>query len=48
MDKKVVEEEVCKVKDNIGCVIFESGKWKDEDEFGFDDDDDDVWNLEKL
>lgn len=48
MDKKAAEEEARKAKDNTGRAIFESGKWKDEDESGSDDDDDDAWNLEKL
>lgn len=48
MDKKAAEEEARKAKDNTGRALFESGKWKDEDESGSDDDDDDAWNLEKL
>ncbi|KAH6896890.1 hypothetical protein B0T10DRAFT_583556 [Thelonectria olida] len=47
MDKKAAEEQARKAKDNTGRALFESGKWKDEDDSDSEDDDD-VWNLEKL
>lgn len=48
LDKKVVEEVFRKVKEVIGCVLFESGNWwimDDDDEL---EEDDVVWNLEKF
>jgi hypothetical protein len=47
MDKKAAEQQAMKAKENTGRAMFESGKWRDEDESS-DDDDDDTWNLEKL
>lgn len=48
MDKKAAEEQARKAKDNTGRALFESGKWRDEDESEDEDEGDDVWNLEKL
>lgn len=49
MSKKAAEEQARKAKDNTGRALFESGKWRDEDDSdATDDDDDDVWNLVKL
>lgn len=48
LDKKAAEEQARKAKDNTGRALFESGKWKDEDDSDTEDDDDDVWNLAKL
>lgn len=49
LDKKAAEEQLRKAKENTGRALFESGKWRDEDDSeATDDDDDDVWNLEKL
>lgn len=45
MSKKAAEEQARNAKENTGRSLFESGKWKDEDD---SDDDDDAWNLEKL
>ncbi|KAK2598114.1 Translation machinery-associated protein 46 [Conoideocrella luteorostrata] len=47
LDKKAAEEQLRKAKENTGRALFESGKWRGEDE-SEDDDDDDTWNLEKL
>jgi hypothetical protein len=52
LDKKAAEEQARKAKENTGRTLFESGKWRDEDESEDDsdggDDEDDAWNLEKL
>lgn len=49
LDKKAAEEQARKAKDNTGRALFESGKWRDEDEEeDEDDDEDDAWNLAKL
>ncbi|KFA60903.1 hypothetical protein S40285_04861 [Stachybotrys chlorohalonatus IBT 40285] len=48
LSKKAAEEQARKAKDNTGRALFESGKWRDEDEEESGDDDDDAWNLEKL
>lgn len=49
LDKKAAEEQARKAKDNTGRALFESGKWRDEDDSeATDDEDDDVWNLAKL
>lgn len=49
LDKKAAEAEAQKAKEATGRALFESGKWKmDEDSDAETDDDDDVWNLEKL
>lgn len=49
MDKKAAEEEARRAKEATGRALFESGKWRDDedsdDETG---DDDDVFNLDKL
>ncbi|KAH7320205.1 hypothetical protein B0I35DRAFT_408898 [Stachybotrys elegans] len=47
LDKKAAEEQARRAKDNTGRALFESGKWKDEEEADSDDEDD-AWNLEKL
>lgn len=47
LNKKAAEEQARRAKENTGRALFESGKWRDEDESDADDDDD-VWNLEKL
>ncbi|KAG6062099.1 hypothetical protein E4U17_003549 [Claviceps sp. LM77 group G4] len=46
LDKKAAEEQLRKAKENTGRALFESGKWRDEEDS--DDEDDDAWNLEKL
>jgi hypothetical protein len=46
LDKKAAEEQARNAKENTGRAMFESGKWRDEDES--EDEDDDVWNLQKL
>ncbi|KAG6023807.1 hypothetical protein E4U41_001926 [Claviceps citrina] len=46
LDKKAAEEQLRKAKENTGRALFESGKWRDEDDS--DEEDDDAWNLEKL
>lgn len=46
LDKKAAEEQARKAKENTGRALFESGKWGEEDES--EDEDDDMWNLEKL
>ncbi|KAJ4142594.1 Translation machinery-associated protein 46 [Fusarium falciforme] len=49
LDKKAAEEQLRKAKENTGRALFESGKWRDEDDSeATDDEDEDVWNLEKL
>ena len=48
IDKKAAEEQLRKAKDNTGRALFESGKWRDDDESEDEDEDDDTWNLEKL
>jgi hypothetical protein len=47
LDKKAAEEQARKAKENTGRAMFESGKWRDEDESDSEDDDD-AWNLQKL
>lgn len=46
LDKKAAEEQLRKAKENTGRALFESGKWRDEDDS--EDDDDDAWNIENL
>ncbi|UNI19854.1 Translation machinery-associated protein 46 [Purpureocillium takamizusanense] len=46
LDKKAAEEQARAAKENTGRAMFESGKWRDEEDS--DSDDDDSWNLEKL
>lgn len=46
LDKKAAEEQLRKAKENTGRALFESGKWREEDDS--EDEDDDAWNLEKL
>lgn len=51
LDKKAAEVEAQRAKEATGRALFESGKWKDVEDIDSDaetDDDDDVWNLEKL
>jgi hypothetical protein len=56
LDKKVAEDEAQKMKEATGRTLFESGKWKEEDdsndESSNDGDDGDketgTWNLEAL
>jgi DRG Family Regulatory Proteins, Tma46 len=49
LDKKAAEEQARKAKESTGRDLFESGKWRVEDDSDADsDDDDDVWNLEKM
>jgi DRG Family Regulatory Proteins, Tma46 len=50
MDKKAAEEEAQKMKETTGRMLFESGKWKEDDESDDDDNDNDpgAWNLEAL
>lgn len=47
LDKKAAEEQARKAKETTGRDLFESGKWRDEDDSD-DDGDDDVWNLERM
>lgn len=47
LDKKAAEEQARSAKENTGRAMFESGKWRGDDE-SEDEDDDDVWNLQKL
>ncbi|RDA91690.1 hypothetical protein CP533_2332 [Ophiocordyceps camponoti-saundersi (nom. inval.)] len=47
LDKKAAEEQARRAKENTGRALFESGKWRDEDESD-ESDDDDTWNLAKL
>lgn len=46
MDKKAAEEQARKAKETTGRDLFESGKWQDDEES--EDEDDDIWNLEKM
>lgn len=46
LDKKAAEEQARKAKENTGRAMFESGKWQDDDES--EDEDDDIWNLERM
>ncbi|KHN99185.1 CCCH finger DNA binding protein [Metarhizium album ARSEF 1941] len=46
LDKKAAEEQLRNAKENTGRALFESGKWRDEDDS--EDDDDDAWNIENL
>ena len=50
MDKKAAEEELRRAKEATGRALFESGKWRTVDDSGASDSDDDdrVWNLQKL
>lgn len=47
LDKKAAEEQARRAKENTGRALFESGKWRDEDDED-DEEDGDAWNLEKL
>lgn len=47
LDKKAAEEQLRKAKEATGRALFESGNWK-ADEDDTDDEDDGVWNLEKM
>lgn len=46
LDKKAAEEQARKAKENTGRAMFESGKWQAADES--EDEDDDIWNLERM
>ena len=50
MDKKAAEEALRRAKEATGRALFESGKWRtaDDSEASDGDDDDGVWNLQKL
>jgi hypothetical protein len=51
MDKKAAEEQARQAKEATGRAMFEKGDWNingDEEGEDGDEDDDDVWNLEKL
>ncbi|KAL2011095.1 hypothetical protein VTN00DRAFT_3813 [Thermoascus crustaceus] len=48
LDKKAAEEEARKAKEATGRMLFESGKWKAEDDSSDDEDDSGAWNLEAL
>lgn len=49
MDKKAAEEQARKAKEATGRTLFESGNWnKDSDDDSSDDEDGDVWNLQKM
>ncbi|KAM0345371.1 hypothetical protein ACHAPU_006533 [Fusarium lateritium] len=47
LDKKAAEDQARKAKENTGRAMFESGKWRGEEDSDSEDDDD-VWNLQKL
>lgn len=47
LDKKAAEEEARKAKEATGRMLFESGRWRAEDESD-DEDDSGTWNLEAL
>jgi hypothetical protein len=49
MDKKAAEEQARKAKEATGRTLFESGNWRTEgDDEASDDEDSDVWNLQKM
>lgn len=49
LDKKAAEEQARKAKEATGRALFESGNWRfNEDNDSETDDDDEVWNLEKM
>ncbi|PHH63273.1 hypothetical protein CDD81_6130 [Ophiocordyceps australis] len=48
LDKKSAEEQARRAKDNTGRALFESGKWRDEEDSDEEDSEDDTWNLAKL
>lgn len=49
MDKKAAEEQARKAKEATGRTLFESGNWRrDSDDEASDDEEDDVWNLQKM
>jgi hypothetical protein len=53
IDKKAAEEQAQKAKEATGRALFESGNWRfteeiDSDNPDEDDEDDGVWNLEKM
>lgn len=49
MDKKAAEEAARKAKEATGRTLFESGNWRgDSDDDASDDEDSDVWNLQKM
>lgn len=49
MDKKAAEEQARKAKEATGRTLFESGNWgRDSDDEASDDEDGDVWNLQKM
>lgn len=49
IDKKVAEEQARQAKESTGRALFESGNWRfTEDDDASEDENDDVWNLEKL
>lgn len=49
MDKKAAEEQARKAKEATGRTLFESGNWRgDSDDDASDDEDNDVWNLQKM
>lgn len=47
LNKKAAEEQLRKAKENTGRALFESGKWRAEED-SEDEEDDDAWNLERL
>ncbi|KAH8899605.1 hypothetical protein GQ53DRAFT_317978 [Thozetella sp. PMI_491] len=49
MDKKAAEEQARQAKEATGRALFESGNWRTAGDLDDEsDDDDDVWNLEKM
>lgn len=49
MDKKAAEEQARKAKEATGRTLFESGNWGvDSDDEASDDENGDVWNLQKM
>ncbi len=48
LDKKAAEEQARQAREATGRALFESGNWKIDDESDYEDDDGDVWNLDKL
>ncbi|KAL2155276.1 hypothetical protein VTH82DRAFT_17 [Thermothelomyces myriococcoides] len=48
LDKKAAEEQLQKAREATGRALFESGKWRTDEDESSDDENDGAWNLEKL
>ncbi|AEO61669.1 hypothetical protein MYCTH_2312055 [Thermothelomyces thermophilus ATCC 42464] len=48
LDKKAAEEQLQKAKEATGRALFESGKWRMDEDEESEDENDGTWNLEKL